>query len=171
MALAGSWLSKNLGPVIKNVLPGSAVNAGFGLLSGGPKGALTFGLADVATALPATLLGRYAARNIPNEKTRNIIEGAANIGGSLLGTELGINILTAGQPQQIAQQVEQRSAVNQLPLEQQAAELSPGTQYQLSNADPQRFENLLNQMPRNQWMQYLSQQDQAMLQGALNPRL
>ena len=169
MALAGGWLSKNLGSVVKSVLPGTALNAGFGAFAAGPKGALAFGLSDLATSLPATLLGRYASRNIPNKTTRGLIEGGANIAGSLVGTELGSSILMAGQPQQIAQQIEQRSVVNQLPLNQQLTELSPGTQYQL--ADPQHFENLLNQMPRNQWMQYLSPEDQAMVQGVLNPRL
>lgn len=171
MALAGGWLSKNLGSVVKSVLPGAALNAGFGAFAAGPKGALAFGLSDLATSLPATLLGRYAARNVPNKTARDLIEGGANIAGSLVGTELGSSILMAGQPQQIAQQIEQRSVVNQLPLNQQLAELSPGTQYQLPLADPQHFENLLNQMPRNQWMQYLSPEDQAMVQGVLNPRM
>jgi hypothetical protein len=169
--LAGGWLGRNIGSAIKAVLPGTALTAGFGAMGAGPKGALVYGLSDIATSLPATLLGRYAGRNIKSQPVRNAIETGANIIGSLIGTEVGSSVLMAGQPQQIAQQIEQRSVVNQLPLSQQLSELSPGTQYQLPAADPQHFENLLGQTPRNQWMQYLSPEDQAMLQGALNPRL
>ena len=172
MALAGGWLSKNLGSVVKSVLPGTALNAGFGAFAAGPKGALAFGLSDLATSVPATLLGRYVGRNVPSKTARNWIEGGANIAGSLVGTELGSAMLMGGQPQQIAQQIEQRSVVNQLPLYQQMSELSPGTQYQLTGMPGgQPFEDLLNQLPRNQWSQYLSPKDQAMLQGVLNPGL
>lgn len=171
-ALAGRWLSQNLGPVLKSVLPGTALSAGFGLLAGGPKEALVYGASDVVGALPLTLLGRYGARNIKNEGVRNAIEGGANIVGSIGGTMLGASVLQAGQPQQIAQQVEQRSLVNDLPLTEQEADLSPGTQYQIKGLpSSQPFEELLSQMPRNSWMQYLDPADQAMLQGAINPRL
>lgn len=172
MQLAGSWLAKNIGPVVKSVLPGTALSAGFGLFSSGSKAALTYGATDVLGSVPATLLGRYAGRNIKREGVRNLIEGAANFAGSMTGAELGNTILMGGQPQQIAQQIEQRSVVNQLPLREQINELARGTQYQTAGLpSSQPFENLLNQMPRNSWMQYLDPADQAMLQGAINPRL
>ena len=170
--LAGKWLRENLGSVIKAVLPGTALTAGFGALGAGPKGAVVYGLSDLATSVPATLLGRYAGRNIKNETMRNVIEGGANIAGSLVGTELGSAVLTAGQPQQIAQQIEQRSVVNQMPLVDQISELSPGTQYQMSGLPSSKsFEELLNQSQGSSWMQYLDPADQAMLQGAIRPRL
>ena len=176
MNLAGKglaqFLTKNLGPVTKSVLPGTALNTGFGLLTGGPVAGLTFAATDFATSVPATLLGRYAARNIKNKNLRGLVEGAANVAGSLTGTELGSNILMGGQQQQIAQQIEQRSAINQLPLYEQIGDLAPGTQYQTTGLpSSQPFEELLNQMPRNSWMQYLDSADQAMLQGVINPRL
>ena len=176
MNLAGKglaqFLTKNLGSVTKAVLPGTALNAGFGLLTGGPAAGLTFAATDFATSVPATLLGRYAGRNIKDKNIRGLIEGGANVAGSLTGTELGSRLLMGGQQQQIAQQIEQRSVVNQLPLYEQIGELAPGTQYQTAGLpSSQPFEELLNQMPRNSWMQYLDPADQAMLQGAVNPRL
>lgn len=170
MNLAGKglaqFLTKNLGPVTKSVLPGTALNTGFGLLTGGPVAGLTFGAADFATSVPATLLGRYAARNIKNENVRGLVEGAANVAGSLAGTELGSNILMAGQPQQIAQQIEQRSIVNQLPLYQQLNELAPGTQYQMLPS-PQPFEALLN----DAITESLNPIERTLLQNSMNARL
>lgn len=172
MSLAGRWLSKNLGSVAKSVLPGTVLSAGFGLLGGGPKGALAFGASDFATSLPATLLGRYAAQNLKNSTARKAVEYGANIAGTLAGNEIGAALLMGGQPQQIAQQIEQRSVVNQLPLTDQIYDLSPGTQYQIAGLpDSQPFEELLNQMPSASWMKYLDPADQAMLQGVINPRL
>lgn len=176
MKLAGKelakFLTKNLGSATKSVLPGTALSAGFGALTGGPAAGLTYGVTDVLGSLPATLLGRYAARNIKDKNLRGLVEGAANVAGSFAGAELGSRILMGGQPQQIAQQIEQRSAINQLPLYEQIGELAPGTQYQTAGLpSSQPFEELLNQMPRNSWMQYLDPADQAMLQGAINPRL
>jgi len=172
MALAGRWLSKNLGSVAKSVLPGTVLSAGFGLLGGGPKGALAFGASDFATSLPATLLGRYAAQNLKNPTARKAVEYGANIAGTLAGNEIGAALLTAGQPQQIAQQIEQRSVVNQMPLVDQIYDLSPGTQYQMAGLPSgQPFEELLSQVPSASWMKYLDPADQAMLQSAINPRL
>jgi hypothetical protein len=164
MQLAGSWLAKNIGPVVKSVLPGTALSAGFGLLSSGPKAALTYGATDVLGSVPATLLGRYAGRNIKREGVRNLIEGAANFAGSMTGAELGNTILMGGQPQQMAQQIEQRSLVNRYPLSTQAGDLAYGTQYQLTGLpDPTRF----NQLLANQ----LSPMERQLLQGALVPQV
>lgn len=144
MNLAGSWLAKNIGPVVKSVLPGTALSAGFGLLGAGPKAALTYGATDILGSVPATLLGRYAGRNIKSQGLRNLVEGGANIAGSMAGAELGTSMLLGGQPQQIAQQVEQRSLINQMPLTQQEVNLSPGTQYQLTGLNPgAEFQDLL----------------------------
>ena len=170
--LAGKWLRDNLGSALKAVLPGTALTAGFGALGAGPKGALAYGASDLITSLPATLLGRYAGRNLKSKTARNVLETGANIAGSLVGTELGSAMLMGGQPQQIAQQIEQRSVVNQMPLIDQISDLSPGTQYQMSGLPgPQPFEELLSQVQSPSWMQYLDPADQAMLQGAIRPRL
>lgn len=172
LAGLGKFINQNIGSVTKNVLPGTALSAGFGLLGGGPKEALVYGATDLLGALPATMLSRYATRNVKSPGVKNAIESAANIGGSIGGTLLGSQLLSGGQQQQIAQQVEQRSAVNNLPLSSQLAELSPGTQYQTTGLPSgKEFEALLNQVPNNSWMQYLSPEDQLMLQGAINPRL
>lgn len=174
MKLAGlrKFIGENIGSVTKNVLPGTALSAGFGMLAGGPTAGLTYAATDVLGSLPATMLGRYAARNIKSPGVRNAIEGVANVAGSIGGTILGSELLAGGQQQQIAQQIEQRSVVNDMPLASQISELSPGTQYQLTGLpSSQPFEQLLSQMPRNSWTQYLSPEDQAMLQGVINPRL
>jgi len=172
LAGLGKFIGQNIGAVAKNVVPGTALSAGFGMLAGGPQAGLVYGATDLLGSLPATMLGRYAARNIKSKGMRNAVEGAANLAGSLGGSMLGTQLLYGGQPQQIAQQIEQRSAINQLPLYEQIGELAPGTQYQTAGLpSSQPFEELMNQMPRNTWMQYLDPADQAMLQGAINPRL
>jgi hypothetical protein len=164
MRLAGSWLSKNIGPVVKSVLPGTALTAGFGLLGGGPTAAATYAATDILGSVPATLLGRYAGRNIKNEGLRNMVETGANIAGSLAGAELGGALIQGGQAQQMAQQIEQRSLVNRLPLAEQAGELAYGTQYQLTGLpDPTQFDQLLAQQ--------LSPTERQLLQGAFVPRV
>ncbi len=68
-----------------------------------------------------------------------------------------------GQPQQIAQQVEQRALVNHLQAPQL---LSEGTNFQMAGLpDPQDFQQLLNQ--RGSWQQYLSPEDQALIRQTL----
>lgn len=164
MRLAGSWLSKNIGPVTKSVLPGTALAAGFGTLAGGPQMGATYAVTDVIGSIPATLLGRYLGRNIKNEGTRNLVEGAANLAGSLAGSELGNAIIQGGQAQQMAQQIEQRSLVNRYPLAEQAGDLAYGTQYQLTGLpDPTQFNQLL--------AQELSPMERQLFQGALVPKV
>lgn len=164
MRLAGSWLSKNIGPVLKSVLPGTALSSGFGLIGGGPQAALAYGATDILGSVPATLLGRYAGRNIKREGLRNMVEGGANLVGSFAGAELGTALLSGGQPQQMAQQIEQRSLVNRYPLAEQAGDLAYGTQYQLTGLpDPTQF----NQLLANQ----LSPTERQLLQGALVPQV
>jgi hypothetical protein len=85
---------------------------------------------------------------------------AASIGAGYLTAPL---IYGTGQQQQIAQQVEQRALVNNLQTPQL---LSEGTNFQLSGLpDPKNFEQLLNQ--RSNWQQYLSPEDQALIQQTL----
>jgi hypothetical protein len=72
------------------------------------------------------------------------------------------------QTPQIQQQIEQRTLVNQTPINQQL--VSPGTQFQMNGLpDASQFEQLLNQ--RGNWMQYLSPEDQALIAGVVSPRL
>ena len=171
LAGLGRFIGQNISSVTKNVLPGTALSAGFGMLAGGPKEALIYGATDLVGSLPATMLGRYAARNVKNEGARNLIEGAANTAGSIGGAILGSQLLAGGQPQQIAQQVEQRSVVNQLPLEEQLLERSPGTNFQTVGLSPRaEFEQLLNQAPRSTWAHYLSPEDQLILQEMTRAR-
>jgi hypothetical protein len=62
------------------------------------------------------------------------------------------------------QQTEQRSLVNQLPMEYQ--DLSPGTQFQMTGLpDNKQFEQFLNQ--QGGWINYLSPQDQQLVQQTL----
>lgn len=165
LAGLGKFISQNIGGVAKNVLPGTALSAGFGALAGGPQGALVYGATDLLGSLPATMLGRYAARNIKSQGLRNAIEGGANLAGSLGGSLVGSQLLYGGQPQQIAQQIEQRSVVNQLPLEEQLLERSPGTNFQTVGLSPRaEFEQLLNRMPAGGISPYLSQEDQMIIQ-------
>jgi len=163
MRLAGSWLSKNIGPVLKSVLPGTGLTAGFGMLGGGPQAAATYAATDILGSVPATLLGRYVGKDIKNQGVRNFVETASNIAGSLAGAELGGAIIQNGQAQQMAQQIEQRSVLNRLPLTEQAGELAYGTQYQLTGLpDPTQFNQLL--------AQELNPMERQLLQGALVPR-
>lgn len=172
LAGLGKFITQNLGSVTKNVLPGTALSAGFGLLAEGPKAGLVYGATDLLGSLPATMLGRYAGRNIKSEGLRNAIEGGANLAGSLAGSVVGSNILYGGQPQQIAQQIEQRSVVNQLPLAEQLVERSPGTNFQTVGLSPRaEFEQLLNQGPRSTWATYLSPEDQLILQEMTRTRI
>jgi len=165
LAGLGKFINQNIGATTRGVLPGTALNAAFGAMSAGPQGGLIFGLSDLATSVPASLLGRYAGRNIKSKGTRDLIEGGANLGGVLLGNELGRAVLMAGQPQQIAQQIEQRSVVNQLPLEEQLLERSPGTNFQTVGLSPRaEFEQLLNRIPAGGISPYLSQEDQMIIQ-------
>ena len=163
MRLAGSWLSKNIGPVVKSVLPGTALTAGFGTLGGGPQAGAVYAATDILGSVPATLLGRYLGKDIKNKGVRNFIEGAANFAGSLAGAEVGGSIIQGGQAQQMAQQIEPRSLVNRYPLGVQAGDLAYGTQYQLTGLpDPTQFQQLL--------AQELNPMERQLLQGALVPR-
>lgn len=136
--------------LVANVGAGSALSAGFGLMSGGPVAGLAYGLGDIATALPLTALARkvrppksrrveVAPGKFESELVPSRLEAAANIGGSLIApfaTEavLGglmrppsVEPVVASQDQQIMQQMMQRQAINNLQVPQAVA---PGTQFQ-----------------------------------------
>jgi hypothetical protein len=143
------YASKNK-DLVGNVAAGSALSAGFGMMSGGPAMGLAYGVGDLVTALPLTA----AARKLRPPKTRRVevapgkfepenvpsrLETAANIGGSLVSpfaTEALVGGLMpqsqvvptqVSQEQQIMQQMMQRQAVNNLDVPQSVA---PGTQFQ-----------------------------------------
>jgi|DEB19_MinimDraft_3_1074340.scaffolds.fasta_scaffold00249_9 hypothetical protein len=96
------------------------------------------------------------------------LETPLNIAASLGTSYVTAPLIYGGQQEQIEQQILQRSLVNNLPLEQEIASLSPGTQYQLPEA---QFQQLLNQVPNSSWMQHLTPQEQEELISALNPRM
>lgn len=162
-----NFARRNTGDVAKAVAPGSALAAGFGLLEG-TAAAATYGLMDFAAAYPATMLARGLTRNVKNPLVRSTAENVANIGASLGSTIAASNLIygnqgLAPQASQVAQQVEQRSLVNQLPLQEQL--VSPGTQFQMAGLpDSKQFEQFLNQ--QGGWINYLSPEDQALLQQA-----
>ena len=136
--------------LVGNVAAGSALSAGFGMMSGGPVAGLAYGLGDLATALPLTALarkarppksrlvevapGKFEPENVPSR-----LETAANIGGSLVSplatealmgglmTQPQVTPTQISQEQQIMQQMMQRQAINNLEAPQSVA---PGTQFQ-----------------------------------------
>jgi len=164
--------------VARPALTSGALAGGMSLLGGGtPLQALASGAVD-ATADVVTLGAlrklspkSYTKRTLIDEKTgEKIVQQGSH------PLEIPLNIATSvgagyvadpiiygtGQAQQIAQQVEQRALVNNLAQEQF---LSPGTNFQMAGMpDPENFQQLLNQ--RNNWTQYLSPEDQALIQQA-----
>lgn len=165
--------------VAKPALMSGGLATGLSLLSGAtPLQALASGAVDVGADVLA-LGGLRALR--PNAykpiRTKNLDTGeetvvqgthrfetplniAASIGAGYVTSPL---IYGTGQPQQIAQQVEQRALVNHLQAPQL---LSEGTNFQMAGLpDPQDFQQLLNQ--RGSWQQYLSPEDQLLIQQTL----
>lgn len=165
--------------VIKEAGISAALTTGIGALTGDIPGALKHGAADFALSYPATLAVR-ALRPKPSRRVidaetgkvteqpgRSSLEVPVHIGASVL-SGVAVSSLEShaqsGQQQQVAQQIEQRSLVNQLPLQEQL--LSPGTQFQMAGLSPGAdFQKLLNQ--RGNWTQYLSPADQALVQQTL----
>ena len=142
--------------IVGNVATGSALTAGFGLLSGGPKAAAAYGAADFLAAYPATLLARKLGSKITKpvmgidpKTVRGGLETVANLGASVISpavvdavagkalypeTAQG-NVL---QQQQIAQEMEQRAAINGLQTQQL---VSPGTQFQMQGLEQTFLQN------------------------------
>lgn len=173
-----NYVARNAPEVAKAVVPGSLLAGAFGLLDG-PGAAAAYGAADFAAAFPLTLGARALGSRIKSpilglqpKAIQGGLETVANIGGSIGSTVLASNLLYGNQysqQQQLNQQLEQRSLINQLPEEQQL--VSPGTQFQMAGLpDHRQFEQLLNQR-RGNWMQYLSPEDQELLASTISPRL
>lgn len=165
--------------VAKPALASGGLATGLSLLGGAtPLQALASGAVDVAAdvvtlgALRKLAPKAYTKRTLIDEKTgeKTVQQGSHPLETPLnIGTSIGAGYLTApliygtGQQQQIAQQVEQRALVNNLQTPQF---LSEGTNFQLTGLpDPKNFEQLLNQ--RSNWQQYLSPEDQALIQQTL----
>lgn len=165
--------------VAKPALMSGGLATGLSLLSGAtPLQALASGAVDVGADVIA-LGGLRALR--PNAykpiRTKNLDTGeetvvqgthrfetpvniAASIGAGYVTSPL---IYGTGQPQQIAQQVEQRALVNNLQTPQL---LANDTNFQLTGLPMHHnFQEYLNQ--RNNWQQYLSSEDQALVNQTL----
>jgi hypothetical protein len=142
--------------IVGSVGTGSALTAGFGLLAGGPKAAAAYGAADFLTAYPATLLARKLGSKITKpilgigpKTLQGGLETVANLGASIV-SPLAVDVVagktlypetTQGnvpQQQQIAQEMEQRAAINGL---QEAQLVSPGTQFQMQGLEHQFLQN------------------------------
>lgn len=165
-----NFVGRNIGGVTKSVLPNTAITAGFGLMES-PQAAAVYGLSDLALSVPATLAARGLGAKITKpvlgiapESVKGGLELAANVGAQLGSTVAASKILYGNQqatsPMMLQeQQTMQRAAINDL----QNQSVSPGTQFQMTGLpSPDRFQNLLNQ--QNNWTQYLSPRDQALLQ-------
>jgi len=170
-----NFIGRNAGSVAKSVVPNSAITAGFGLLES-PQAAAVYGLSDLALSIPATLAARGLGSRITKpvlglkpEAARGGLELATNVGAQLGSTMVAGKILYGDQqatsPTMLQeQQTTQRAAINNL----QDQLVSPGTQFQMTGLpSPEHFQDLLNQ--RSNWSQYLSPQDQLLLQQARGP--
>ena len=142
--------------IVGNVATGSALTAGFGLLSGGPKAAAAYGAADFLAAYPATLLARKLGSKITKpvmgiapKTLQGGLETVANLGASIV-SPLAVDAVAGRalypetaqgnvpQQQQIAQEMEQRAAINGA----QAPQLvSPGTQFQMQGLEQTFLQN------------------------------
>lgn len=180
-----NFVGRNLPKTAAQVAPGAAYSSGFALLGGGGLGeAALYGAGDIGANVSAVLAAKALGTKIKSpvlgiqpQTLRGGLENVANIAGSM-GSNMAITNMLYGdqysQLAQIQQQMEQRSTVNTLPLQQQ--QVSPGTMYQTAGLpNSEEFETLLNQMElNNQNLQnqfsigkYLKPQELAMLQGDL----
>lgn len=170
-----NFVGRNAKDVVKSVVPNSAITAGFGLLES-PQAAAVYGLSDLALSIPATLAARGVGTRITKpvlgiqpETVRGGLELATNVGAQLGSTMVAGKILYGDQqatsPTMLQeQQTMQRAAINGL----QDQLVSPGTQFQMTGLpSPEHFQQLLNQ--KNNWAQYLSPEDQLLLQQAQRP--
>jgi len=142
--------------IVGNVATGSALTGAFGLLTGGPKAAAVYGAADFLAAYPATLLARKLGSKITKpvlgiapKTLQGGLETVANLGASIV-SPLAVDALigktlypetaqgNVPQQQQVAQEMEQRAAINGL----QAPQLvSPGTQFQMQGLEQTFLQN------------------------------
>jgi hypothetical protein len=142
--------------IVGNVATGSALTGAFGLLTGGPKAAAAYGAADFLAAYPATLLARKLGSKITKpvmgiapKTLQGGLETVANLGASIV-SPLAVDALigktlypetaqgNVPQQQQIAQEMEQRAAINGLQTPQL---VSPGTQFQLLGPEQDFLQN------------------------------
>jgi len=175
----GQLLKQVAGPSLTS----GALAGGLSLLTGAnPLQALLSGAADAGAS--AASLGAlrklqpkaYGTQRLKDVETGEIktvqktspLEIPVNIAASLGTSYATAPLIYGGQQEQIAQQLGQRSVVNHLPLEQELANLSPGTMSQVPGA---QFQQLLNRASQNSYTQYLSPQEQELLASGLNPRM
>jgi len=142
--------------IVGNVATGSALTGAFGLLTGGPKAAAAYGAADFLAAYPATLLARKLGSKITKpvlgitpKTLQGGLETVANLGASIV-SPLAVDALigktlypetaqgNVPQQQQVAQEMEQRAAINGLQTPQL---VSPGTQFQLPGLEQTFLQN------------------------------
>jgi hypothetical protein len=142
--------------IVGNVATGSALTAGFGLLAGGPKAAAAYGAADFLAAYPATLLARKLGSKITKpvmgiapKTLQGGLETVANLGASIV-SPVAVDALAGKalypetaqgnvpQQQQVAQEMEQRAAINGLQTPQL---VSPGTQFQMQGLEQTFLQN------------------------------
>ena len=142
--------------IVGNVATGSALTAGFGLLSGGPKAAAAYGAADFLAAYPATLLARKLGSKITKpvmgiapKTLQGGLETVANLGASIV-SPLAVDAVVGRslypesaqgnvpQQQQIAQEMEQRAVINGAQTPQL---VSPGTQFQMQGLEQTFLQN------------------------------
>lgn len=173
-----NFIGRNLPKTAAQVAPGAAYSSGFALLGGGGlREAALYGAGDIGANVSAVLAAKALGSKIKNpvlgiqpETLRGGLENVANIAGSM-GSNMAITNMLYGdqysQLSQIQQQLEQRSAVNSLPLQQQ--QVSAGTLYQTAGLpNTQEFESLLNNESLNNQLNlrsYLKPKELAMLQG------
>lgn len=179
--MRGSQFLKQLvGPSLTS----GALTAGVSLIGGAnPFQALLSGLVDAGASAAAVggvrklRPGSYGTQRVKDLNTGEIktIQNTSRLETPVnIATSLGTSFVTApliygGQQEQIAQQLQQRTVVNQLPLDQQLAGVAPGTMSQVSGAE---FEQLLNQLPqRSSWLNYLDPEDRQLIASALKPSL
>lgn len=142
--------------IVGNVATGSALTAGFGLLAGGPKAAAAYGAADFLAAYPATLLARELGSKITKpvmgiapKTLQGGLETVANLGASVISPAIVDAVAgkalypetaqgNVPQQQQVAQEMEQRAAVNGLRAPQL---VSPGTQFQMQGLEQTFLQN------------------------------
>jgi len=149
--MAAPKIAGSLMNVLQSALPGAGIAGLFGLITGGPKDALKYGITDLAVNVPALALTRRLAPgtqgivNIldkagkPTGKTRPVYtpsntETGVNILASMLSPVAAEQLLGAGimptdmsQEQQLYMQARQRQVENGL----QTQALAPGTQFQM----------------------------------------
>ena len=177
---AAAGFGRLLREVAKPSLTSGALAGGLSLIGGAnPLQALATGAVDAAaSAIPLGLLRKvspksYAKRTLIDKNTGESIvqQGSHPLETPLnIATSIGAGYMTSpliygtGQQQQMLQQVEQRSLVNQMPFQDQL--LSPGTQFQMTGLpDPNNFQQLLNQ--QTNLAQYLSPEEQLLLQQTI----